>query len=807
MDPQEAREIIGEIKQFCDEEVNQCENRLEVTNQVTERRLENRLEATNQVIGCRLQVAGSKTIELPRSKWSSDRIKTALGIYCDHCLISIIENECLSTYADKVLSCGADPQCVEDFKEYWNKAHESLDAGDYPLAMSWIQLVEDLQQAIEYSIKKNRAFHTNNWELLKACHDTVREIRTMVGYKDQYIQASTPCPTSTSAEWKRIVEQLQSIVDDFIKATESDPLKNEQEYNYCREPNDFINNMKFQCSVALKKTTQARKANREEFAILWFEMAKLYERFVFQAISAGLSGHTDNYEIFDRNEASGQSRYTDQLEQELFRMEMVANNNTTPGDLFPLFFAFLDRFENTVRFAGYRAILFISAARALGNASKTQAANQGDIAALWCTTSKRCQELAEYYRQAERVLTHGNSIECKRVLKADMFANSSIHQLKELTPSLEKASQAIEANQEELALLWHKKGEHNQKAAECCCKEANVRLSGDATGRECFYEAGLFAMSADQLNAAIKALEHASKAAIAHQEEQSALWLEIARRNQESAEYYSPIVRDAVKETSGKACFAFRNKTGTFAKISADQLRLAAIALEKAFQVAATDQGELASLWRKTAEQNQKVAEYYYQAAKAVRRDGVIQRVHCREAKEAVICADERLELAFRALQEVSRFTETNQGACALFRCKIAEQSQQSADYYCQAVKAAISDNEGEQARYVDFKNAGDFAKSSTTQLESVAAILKEAIRETSQVTEANQQRMLWNESVERYQKSADLYQQVAEAYASGNTTDAERLVGIAEDAKGRAEWMKRLARDRDHNPRNVDRK
>lgn len=113
---------------------------------------------------------------------------TALRIYCDYCLTSMINNEWLSTYTADALSRGADPELIKCFKEYWNEAKESLDVGDYPLIMSWIQILEYLQAGIEESMNPTFVY-LKTGKLSKYWDLAAQAMLQTARYKAQFISS------------------------------------------------------------------------------------------------------------------------------------------------------------------------------------------------------------------------------------------------------------------------------------------------------------------------------------------------------------------------------------------------------------------------------------------------------------------------------------------------------------------------------------------------------------------------------------------------------------------------------------------
>ncbi|HLB34098.1 MAG TPA: hypothetical protein VJK54_07690, partial [Chthoniobacterales bacterium] len=86
----------------------------------------------------------------------NSRKEMALLVCCDKWLAETRcitkPNQILSDYLIDVIQRGANHKLVKDFEKYWSYVLKARELGDAPLALGWIQVAEDIQQAIEDNI-------------------------------------------------------------------------------------------------------------------------------------------------------------------------------------------------------------------------------------------------------------------------------------------------------------------------------------------------------------------------------------------------------------------------------------------------------------------------------------------------------------------------------------------------------------------------------------------------------------------------------------------------------------------------------
>ncbi|HLB33293.1 MAG TPA: hypothetical protein VJK54_03555 [Chthoniobacterales bacterium] len=211
-------------------------------------------------------VAGIQNVSVQR-RYSNSMKRIALSLCCEKWLAETKSAEgsdkILSDYVIDVLKRGAYYKLVKDFEKYWSYVAKAHEFGDDPQALAWIQVAENVQQAIEASIIKETASR-NNIELNEAWNATLHATWKMAKYRAQYIQIAMCSQGSEIVSiGKKVVEQSQAIAECYRKAAEACSLGNEREPNWC---NSAVNSMEKSVSKldeaveVRKKSTEARVA-------------------------------------------------------------------------------------------------------------------------------------------------------------------------------------------------------------------------------------------------------------------------------------------------------------------------------------------------------------------------------------------------------------------------------------------------------------------------------------------------------------------------------------------------------------------
>ncbi|HLB34083.1 MAG TPA: hypothetical protein VJK54_07615 [Chthoniobacterales bacterium] len=135
----------------------------------------------------------------------------------------------LSDYMIDILKRGVNYHFIKDFETYRGYVLTAYEQGDYPLASAWIQVAEDMQQALEYNIKHHEFSKKFCWDW----HYTCEAMQKMAGYRAEYIKAAISQTPEIITEWKKIVEESQSIANNYRKVAEASSFGNLEEPNRC----------------------------------------------------------------------------------------------------------------------------------------------------------------------------------------------------------------------------------------------------------------------------------------------------------------------------------------------------------------------------------------------------------------------------------------------------------------------------------------------------------------------------------------------------------------------------------------------
>ena len=179
-----------------------------------------------------------------------------------------------------------------------------------------------------------------------------------------------------------------------------------------------------------------------------------------------------------------------------------------------------------------------------------------------------------------------------------------------------KASEAHTQGNESLADLCLRTANQYEKSAEYNRKVATIAINQDITDFYRFLATSAYAWSsAIELEKAVIALEKATQAIAENQGELVALLMQASKQHEESAEYFTQAAN--AKIGGNIIDFDRFDKASGYSQNSADELEKASIALKKATQASAINQGELAALLMQASKQHEESAEYFSQAANA----------------------------------------------------------------------------------------------------------------------------------------------------------------------------------------------
>ncbi|HLB33744.1 MAG TPA: hypothetical protein VJK54_05865, partial [Chthoniobacterales bacterium] len=327
----------------------------------------------------------------------------ALFIYCEKWLVetnpSIGREPILSDYMIDILKRGVDYELIKIFEEYWNHVVKAHEVGDDPLALGWIQVVEDIQQTIEDSIKTPKLSGSENHKLLNAWNTTIQAGKKLAEYRGKYIQEEklSQIPEILSVQ-KKILEKLQLVAEYHRKSAEACALKNEQEYNCFKSAAwSMTENIQQLGNVikVFKKLTDIVTERQPE-------VSNCYRKTLDQ--------------------------YKESAEYHCRTAQAIANGNISDYD-------FLKKAGNS---AEYSAKGLEEACVAVEQAIKAKEVNQEELAASWFEVAHKYEESAEYHSQSVKAIVSGNSSDYKRLKDAGDASRSSAYELEKVAEAKEK---------------------------------------------------------------------------------------------------------------------------------------------------------------------------------------------------------------------------------------------------------------------------------------------------------------------------------------------------------------------------------
>ncbi|HLB33982.1 MAG TPA: hypothetical protein VJK54_07080 [Chthoniobacterales bacterium] len=226
-----------------------------------------------------LSASSSSSTPVISGKDSNTSKDNALRIYCDHWLAGIGASKGRQpTYIETVIARGgADPELVQVFNKYCHHIKVSLDSGGF-LGLSWIQVAEDLQNAIEDSIKKDHEeprWYENVSDdegMLYFPNYITPATLQLVKYKDELIRSSVlhQSPEIVNA-WENIVRQSQHLVEYHRKSLSCVLEDNKKAPSiwaanrHSKESADLLKQM----ASNLKKASIADQGGKESLSSLW----------------------------------------------------------------------------------------------------------------------------------------------------------------------------------------------------------------------------------------------------------------------------------------------------------------------------------------------------------------------------------------------------------------------------------------------------------------------------------------------------------------------------------------------------------
>ena len=696
------------------------------------------------------------------------RIITALSVCCQKWLAETKSAEgsgkILSDYIIDVVRRGADHMPVKDFEEYWDRVAKAYNLRDYPQALAKIQVAEDIQQAIEYSIKRAESIKVEEssslWvdtdkRLSTAWGHAVQAMQQLAEYRDQYIQASiisqnlsskspsaanailtpsTPCASSASATLKVGSKlQLPSSISHLSSLTA----------------------VAVSTAYSLQPTASIRPAGRiitkidshtPELIRGWkkvVEGAESVANYSRKAAEACSLGNEQEYNRF--NNAADSARESVRKLKESIK--------------------FFER-SNTVSTAG-----------------------ESEASTFWRSIAEQWQKSAEYNLQVASALSTGNTTcfnqDCLR----------GIYSLEQASTSLEKATQARESNQEPIAELWLKTAQQHHELIEYERQAVNARLIRNSLDRSHFYQTVQSVEdSANQLKKTAIQLEEATQGMEVNPREVPELWLETARKYEELTNHYRQAAHERLSENT-----IDRNYIYQAAQVAHDSLQQLDIAKQEdddRLEHGELNQREVTALRLKIVKQYQELVEHHLQAIKVLLNKNSIDSdcfhqadVFAQNSARLLKKASSLLDKAKDVKMEITYYDTEGTGATLWLKrdkestlwLKSAKKYEESAEYECQLANVVLSSD----ATYDEvFSQEKEIAQKNAHRLEKAAIALEHA----NSVFNRSGVAAAWGNIAQKYEFAVEFDARAAEEEMKGNREEAVRLREAAKALEKSAE-------------------
>ena len=241
----------------------------------------------------------SKSINLQKNRVLSNlpSVKTmALFVCCEKWLAETSLPTKLihirNNYIINAIKKGAEHKLIKIFEKYWDYVAKVHELGDDSLALAWIQVAEDIQQALGDSIKSAEANRKQKLPLSNAWKNSAEAMQKVAEYRDRYIQTSldSSIPEVVSLR-KKVVEGSQFVADYYRKSAEACSLYNHQEFNHF---NKVADSMKKHVSDLEEAVTGLEKSlvivSKPEISERWRKAIEQYQIAVEFAIKATEEG-------------------------------------------------------------------------------------------------------------------------------------------------------------------------------------------------------------------------------------------------------------------------------------------------------------------------------------------------------------------------------------------------------------------------------------------------------------------------------------------------------------------------------------
>lgn len=403
----------------------------------------------------------------------------ALSVCCDKWLAEtrcITEpNQILSDYLIDVIQRGANHKLVKDFEKYWSYVLKARELGDAPLALGWIQVAEDIQQAIEDNIKVAAVKQNNKDNRLSSLwQKSAQSTLKLAQNREKCIKAGMFSETpEVVSGWKNIVKGSGIIADYFREAATAYALR-KPEYNRFNIAAIFMERSVsgLEEAVNILKMNAASMEERDETLALWEKIVQQYKdtaKYYYQIANAIVGEFHLKEQVINNKSIDENLTFK--------RLDLVADPLDYSNELFVK--TGYDRLNGITTFAEESTSQLKKATALLKQATKEGETNLKEFANLRIKIAEQYQKLFEYVCQTASILSSGNEVDNNYFQQANIFIENSVTFLEKASIQLYNATRAKKSERIELAELWFITAKQNQEAAVYEFQTANNCLSGN----------------------------------------------------------------------------------------------------------------------------------------------------------------------------------------------------------------------------------------------------------------------------------------------------------------------------------------
>ncbi|HLB33969.1 MAG TPA: hypothetical protein VJK54_07015, partial [Chthoniobacterales bacterium] len=703
-------------------------------------------------------------------------------------------------------------ECLDLASSTLDKAIESEKRGDQALAAVYQKTADQNQLLAEYKRKTAEAHASGNIaeatrfkKVEDSTTSSVDRLNLASSALDKAIEADKRGDQLLVTLYRKIADQNQLAVEYKQKVEEAQVSENASEASFFNKADVSISSSADRlnaASIALEKAVELEKNGNKESASFYRKMAE-QNQFIaeyYRRISElQASGNVLEGRLFDSFTVTAARSSLDCLNLTVTALDKaIEAERNNKHEVVALWRKIADqnqlaveykrkvmevpKVENVIfeqaRFgkAGDSMMGSIDCLKlAIVDLEKSrEAEKKGNrlLCLLYRNIADQNQLAAKYKQQVAQSQVDKDELESNRFNSAYISTKSAVDCLNLASIALEKSFEIGTSGHQPSVRLYQEIAEQNQLAASYQQKVAQATVSKNELDSSRFDEAYTSTKSAvDRLNLASTALEKSLEAEKRGNHPLATLYQKITKQNQLAASYQQKVAKAKISRTLLNETLS--NKADVSIGSSIDCLNLAATALAQAFEFEKSNNQPIAALYRKTAEQNQLLAEHYKKAAEAQVSGNEFEAARFTRANISMNTIINRLNLASIALEKVLEVQGGDPSLIALCQ-KIVEQNQQVVEYYQKGVENEVVGNVlevlnnagGNRVEITRFYNAGDSSISSADRLKSASNALEKAL--TAEQRGNKSLAAIYRKVSDKYQLAAQSYQEGAKAHSNG---------------------------------------